>query len=232
MDDSLSKLKQNVLKANIELVKQGLVVSTFGNASGITQDRRFVVIKPSGVDYSALKPEDLVVTDLEGNVVEGTLRPSSDLATHLVLYRSFPQIKGVAHTHSRFATSWAQAGLEIPCFGTTHADYFHGPVPVTAPMQPHEIENEYERNTGHVIVRRFAELDPTKFPSVLVSGHGPFSWGPSAREAAHTAVLLEEIARIALYTVSLNPDATPISSTLLDKHFLRKHGPGAYYGQT
>ena len=231
MHDSLSELKQEVLEANLELVRQGLGVSTFGNASGITQDRKFVVIKPSGVDYYALKSEDLVVTDLEGNVVEGTLRPSSDLPTHLVLYRSFPQVGGVAHTHSRFATSWAQAGLEIPCFGTTHADYFHGPVPVTAPMQTHEIENDYERNTGNVIARRFADLDPSRFPSVLVSGHGPFSWGPSAGEAAHTAVLLEEIARIALHTVSLNPDASPISTVLLDEHFLRKHGPEAYYGQ-
>ena len=231
MDDSLRKLKQEVLEANHELVQKGLVVSTFGNASGITRDRKFVVIKPSGVDYSALTSADLVVTDLEGNLVEGPLRPSSDLPTHLVLYRSFPMVGGVAHTHSRFATSWAQAGLEIPCFGTTHADYFHGPVPVTESMQPHEIEEEYERNTGNVIVRRFADLDPTEFPSVLVSGHGPFSWGPSAREAAHTAVVLEEIARIALYTVRLNPKAAPISSTLLDKHFCRKHGPQAYYGQ-
>ena len=231
MDDSWRKLKQGVFEANLELVQKGLVVSTFGNASGITRDRKYVVIKPSGVDYNALTVEDLVVTDLEGNLVEGTLRPSSDLPTHLILYRSFPKVGGVAHTHSTFATSWAQAGLEIPCFGTTHADYFHGPVPVTESMKADEIEEEYERNTGKVIVRRFADLDPAKFPSVLVSGHGPFSWGSSAPEAAHTAVLLEEIARIALYTVRLNPEAAPISSTLLDKHFLRKHGPEAYYGQ-
>lgn len=231
MGSPLIKLRKEVLEANTELVQQGLVVSTFGNASGISQDRKHVVIKPSGVDYSELTAADLVVTDLEGNVIEGRLRPSSDLPTHLVLYRSFPHVGGVAHTHSRFATSWAQAGLEIPCYGTTHADYFYGPVPVTEPMQPAEIEDQYEKETGEVIVRRFADLDPSTFPSVLVSGHGPFCWGPSAREATQTAVLLEEIARIAFYTVLLNPEAKPISSALLDKHFLRKHGPDAYYGQ-
>lgn len=231
MSESLSELKQQVLEANLELVRQGLVISTFGNASGISKDRKRVVIKPSGVEYSDLRSSNLVVTDLEGNVIEGSLRPSSDLPTHLILYNAFPRIGGVAHTHSTFATSWAQAGLEIPCFGTTHADYFHGPVPVTAPMQPHEIENEYERNTGEVIVRRFTKLDPMEFPSVLVSGHGPFSWGPSAVEAAHTAVLLEEIARMSLYTLQLNQEALPISPALLGKHFLRKHGPDAYCGQ-
>ncbi|MFQ5929011.1 MAG: L-ribulose-5-phosphate 4-epimerase [Acidobacteriota bacterium] len=227
----LEDLREEVLQANLELVRQGLVVDTFGNASGISRKEGLVVIKPSGVDYESLKAQDLVVTDLEGQMVEGDLRPSSDLATHLMLYRSLAQLGGVVHTHSRYATAWAQAGREIPALGTTHADYFYGPVPVTEWMEAHEIEQDYELNTGCVIVRRFAELDPESMPAVLVAGHGPFCWGASAREAAHVAVLLEEVARMAYYTVTLNSAATSISQALLDKHFLRKHGPGAYYGQ-
>jgi len=231
MAGNVAQLREEVLEANLELVRQGLVVSTFGNASGVLRDDGLVAIKPSGIDYHALRAEDLVITDLEGIVVEGTLQPSSDLATHLVLYRAFPTIGGVTHTHSRFATAWAQSGLEIPCLGTTHADYFHGSVPITDPMSNNEIETDYEMNTGRVILRRFEDLDPVAFPGVLVAGHGPFCWGPGAQESAHLAVLMEEIARIAYYTVTLNSDTQPISQSLLDKHFLRKHGPKAYYGQ-
>jgi L-ribulose-5-phosphate 4-epimerase len=229
---ALQQLRQEVYEANLELVRRGLVTYTFGNASGILRAEGLVAIKPSGVPYEKLRPDDLVVVRIDGSPVEGELRPSSDLATHLVLYRAFPSIGGVVHTHSSFATSWAQAGREIPCFGTTHADYFHGPVPVTPPMESPEIEGEYEKNTGDVIVRRFAALDPDRFPAVLVNGHAPFCWGPSPSEAAHTAVILEEIARMAYYTVTLNAAAEPISQTLHDRHFLRKHGPGSYYGQT
>jgi L-ribulose-5-phosphate 4-epimerase len=231
MNPNLSNLKEQVFEANLELVKQGLVTSTFGNASGLLAEENLAVIKPSGVDYGELTPEMLVVTDLHGNIVEGKLRPSSDLPTHLVLYRSFPGIGGAVHTHSRYATAWAQAGREIPCLGTTHADYFHGPVPLTDWMTEEEIADAYEENTGHVIVRRFSKIDPRSFPSVLVAGHGPFCWGKDVSDAVHHAVLLEEIARIAQLTVSLNPGVQPIPKALLDKHFLRKHGPGAYYGQ-
>ncbi len=227
----LEALRQQVLEANLELVRQGLVVGTFGNASACAREEGLVVIKPSGVSYDALRPRDLVVTDLEGRIVEGVLNPSSDLPTHLVLYKSFPAVGGVAHTHSRFATAWAQAGKEIPCYGTTHADYIHGSVPVTEPMKPSEIASDYELNTGCVIVRRFGNLNAETVPAVLVNGHGPFCWGPSAQAAAHMAVLLEEIARVAYYTVTLNHAAAPISKVLHDKHFLRKHGPSAYYGQ-
>lgn len=227
----LEQLRQEVLEANRELVRQGLVIHTFGNASAVSRTDGLVVIKPSGVAYDSLQPDNMVVTDLEGKIVEGDLNPSSDLPTHLVLYRAFPQVGGIVHTHSRYATAWAQAGREIPCFGTTHADYFPGSVPVTAPMERDEIERDYEVNTGHVIVRRFADLDPGQVSAVLVAGHGPFCWGTTARAAAHTASLLEEIARIAFYTTALNPSAGPISQGLLDRHFLRKHGPDAYYGQ-
>lgn len=227
----LESLRNEVCEANLELARRGLAVYTFGNASGIARDRGLVAIKPSGVPYDTLKPADLVITDLDGRVVEGTLRPSSDLATHLVLYRAFPAIGGVVHTHSRNATAWAQACREIPCFGTTHADYFYGPVPVTACLAREHIAGDYEQRTGDAIVERFRGLDPTQMPAALVACHGPFCWGADAAQAAHHAVILEEIATMAYQTVVLNTAARPISPHLLDKHFLRKHGPGAYYGQ-
>jgi L-ribulose-5-phosphate 4-epimerase len=227
----LEPLRAEVFEANQDLVRRGLVFQSFGNASGIARGEGLVVIKPSGVAYEDLTPEMLVVTDLDGRVMEGSLRPSSDLPTHLALYRAFAEIGGVAHTHSRCATAWAQAGREIPCFGTTHADYFHGAVPLTAPMESSEIESDYEWNTGQAIVKRFAGLDPASLPAVLVHGHGPFSWGASAGDAARMAAVVEEIATIACHTVAINPTAGPISDALRDKHFFRKHGPGAYYGQ-
>ena len=227
----LETLREEVLEANLELVRRGLVLYTFGNASGISRERGLIIIKPSGKPYETMKPEDLVAVDLDGNVVEGSLHPSSDLPTHLVLYKAFPAIGGVAHTHSRFATSWAQAQRDIPCLGTTHADYFHGPVPVTKPLRPSEIRSAYELNTGHAIVRRFAKLDPMHFPGVLVSGHAPFCWGSTPAEAAHNAVVVEEIAAMALHAIRANPRIRSISKQLLDKHFFRKHGSGAYYGQ-
>ncbi len=227
----LEDLRKQVLDANLELVRQGLVLYTFGNASGISRAEGLVAIKPSGVPYETMHPEDLVITDLAGRVVEGRLRPSSDLDTHLELYRSFPGIGGVVHTHSRFATVWAQARQEIPCLGTTHADYFRGAVPVTETMSGAEIESGYELNTGKAIVRRFANLDPAEFPAVLVAGHGPFCWGRTAHDAAHTAVVLETIAHMAYQTVTLNQSAASLDRTLVDKHFLRKHGAKATYGQ-
>jgi len=227
----LTSLREEVLEANLELVRRGLVLYTFGNASGIARDEGLVVIKPSGVPYETMKPVDLVVVDLDGKVVEGSLRPSSDLPTHLILYKAFPGIGGVAHTHSRAATSWAQAQREIPCFGTTHADYFHGPVPVTKPLTTAQIRSDYEANTGHAIVRRFAKLDPFHAPAVLVAGHAPFCWGKTPEEAAHIAVVLEEIAAMASQTLVANPKARPISKYLQQKHFFRKHGGTAYYGQ-
>jgi L-ribulose-5-phosphate 4-epimerase len=227
----LQALREQVVEANLELLRRGLVIYTFGNASGISREDGLVFIKPSGVPFEDLKPENLVVTDLAGHVVEGGLRPSSDLPTHVKLYRDFPHIGGIVHTHSSYATCWAQAGREIPCFGTTHADYFYGSIPVTGEMDPGEIESAYEENTGGAIVERFRDLDPAQMPAVLVRGHGPFCWGGSPLKAAQNAVLLEEVAKIAYRTVALNPSAPAISSALLDKHFLRKHGPGAYYGQ-
>jgi L-ribulose-5-phosphate 4-epimerase len=227
----LKDLREEVLEANLELVRRGLVLYTFGNASGIARDEGLVVIKASGVPYDKMKPEDLVVTDLHGKVVEGSLRPSSDLPTHLILYREFAAIGGIAHTHSRAATSWAQAQREIPCFGTTHADYFRGPIPVTKPLQPSQIRADYEANTGLAIVRRFAKLDPLHAPAVLVAGHAPFCWGTTPAEAAHIAVIVEEIAAMASQTIAANPRARCISQHLHDKHFRRKHGRDAYYGQ-
>jgi len=227
----LESLRAEVCEANLEVVRRGLVLYTFGNASGVSRREGLVVIKPSGVAYDTLRPEDLVITDLDGRTVEGNLKPSSDLPTHLALYRAFPAIGGVVHTHSRYATAWAQAGREIPCLGTTHADYFHGPVPVTEVMRPDEIESDYEWNTGKVILRRFAGLDPMAKPGVLVAGHAPFAWGSTPAEAAHNAVALEEIACLAYHALTINPAASAISDALRDKHFLRKHGPNAYYGQ-
>ena len=227
----LEQLKEQVLEANLEIVRRGLVLYTFGNASGIDRQSGLVAIKPSGVPYEAMKASDFVVTDLDGKIVEGKLRPSSDLATHLALYRAFPAIGGVVHTHSRAATVWAQAGREIPCLGTTHADYFYGSIPVVGPLTGEEIRGEYELNTGLAIVRRFAGIDPLWMPAVLVAGHAPFAWGKDAAEAAYTAVVLEEVAELAWRTCALNPSVRPIAQEVLDKHFSRKHGPNAYYGQ-
>jgi L-ribulose-5-phosphate 4-epimerase len=228
---TIALLRAEVLEANLELVRHGLVVHAFGNVSAIDRDSGRVVIKPSGVPYEELEADALSITDLEGRVVEGPFRPSSDLPTHLALYKAFPGIGAVVHTHSRYATIWAQAGQELPCLGTTHADYFRGAVPITGAMTAGEILTAYEWNTGQAIVRRFASLDPMEIPAVLVHGHGPFCWAKSARSAADLAVILEEVACTAWHTLALNPGAQPLAEELRDKHFFRKHGPGAYYGQ-
>src|ERR1700689_4167019 len=214
----LQRLREQVLEANLELVRQGLVLYTFGNASGISRAEGLVVIKPSGVPYKDMRPDHLVVTDLDGNVVDGHLRPSSDLPTHLVLYNQFPEIGGIAHTHSEYATAWAQARKPIPCFGTTHADYFHGPVPVTAEMSDEEIVKDYEKNTGHVIVRSIEQTGPSATPGVLVANHGPFAWGKDAESAAHNAAILEAIARMAYFTLGTNSAAHPAGTALHHKH--------------
>ena len=227
----LKTLREEVLDANLELVRRGLVLYTFGNASGIDRSKGLVAIKPSGVPYEDLKPEHMVVCDLGGKIIDGKLRPSSDLPTHLELYRNFPNVGGVAHTHSEFATAWAQAETPIPCFGTTHADYFHGPVPVTDRLTSAEIAGDYELETGTAICRTFSKLDADAVPAVLVAGHAPFCWGPTASAAAHNAVILEYVARMASHTVSINAESRPIARELHDKHFLRKHGRNAYYGQ-
>ncbi len=227
----LQSLREEVLEANLELVRRGLVVDTFGNASGISREQRRIVIKPSGVPYGKLKTADMVVTDLDGRVVEGKLRPSSDLPTHVALYRAFSRIGGIAHTHSRHATSWAQAAREIPCLGTTHADYFRGAIPVTRSLTRSEIEKEYEWNTGRVIVERFKGADPLEMRAVLVAGHAPFCWAATPREAAHLAWMLEELAHMACMTLTINSSSESLGADLRDKHFLRKHGPNAYYGQ-
>ena len=227
----LAALREEVLEANLELVRKGLVLYTFGNASGIDREEGLVAIKPSGVPYEKLKPADLVITDLDGSIVDGALRPSSDLPTHVLLYKKFPSIGGVAHTHSEFATSWAQAGRPIPCLGTTHADSFHGPVPVTEHLSDEEVDGDYERNTGAAICRAFQNIDPESVPAVLARGHGPFCWGPDATTAAHNAVILEAVARMAFYTVALAEECRLLPHALQDKHFLRKHGSKAYYGQ-
>ena len=227
----LMTLREEVLEANLELVRRGLVLYTFGNASGLDRNEGLVAIKPSGVPYEELKPEHMVISDLEGVVVEGKLRPSSDLPTHVELYKCFPNIGGVAHTHSEFATAWAQAETPIPCFGTTHADYFHGPVPVTERLTTGEITGEYERETGRAICRAFSNLNPDSVPAVLVAGHAPFCWGPTAASAAHNAVVLEYVARMASHTLLINAESRPLGRELHDKHFLRKHGSNAYYGQ-
>lgn len=227
----LKALREEVLDANLELVRRGLVLYTFGNASGIDRRKGLVAIKPSGVPYEKLTAAKMVISDLQGRVVEGNLRPSSDLSTHLELYKHFPNIGGVAHTHSEFATAWAQAERAIPCFGTTHADYFHGSVPVTERLSASAIAGDYEQETGGAICRRFAELDADAIPAVLVAGHAPFCWGPSPAEAAYNAVILEYVARMAYYTLSINAETRPLARELHDKHFLRKHGRNAYYGQ-
>jgi L-ribulose-5-phosphate 4-epimerase len=227
----LEALRSEVLEANLEVVKRGLVLYTFGNASAISRAEGLVVIKPSGVPYDEMRPEHMVITDLNGKVVEGKLKPSSDVETHVLLYQAFPQIGGVVHTHSQNATAWAQSGRDIPCFGTTHADYFHGPVPVTDRLTDEEIQGAYEANTGHAIIRRMKGLDPLAYPGILVNGHAPFCWGKNAMQAAQHAVILEEIATMAWKTVDINPQAKPVSQALLDRHHFRKHGPGATYGQ-
>ena len=227
----LKSLRQEVLHANLELVRRGLVIYTFGNASGIDRKEGLIAIKPSGVPYEDLKPEHMVVCDLSGAVIEGDLRPSSDLATHVELYKQFPEIGGVAHTHSEFATAWAQAEKPIPCFGTTHADYFHGSVPVTERLKAPEIAGDYELETGKAICRTFANHDPDSIPAVLVAGHAPFCWGRTAAEAAHNAVILEYVAKMAYRTLLINAETSSLGRELHDKHFLRKHGRNAYYGQ-
>jgi L-ribulose-5-phosphate 4-epimerase len=229
--DKLLPLKTEVLEANLDLVKAGLVLFTFGNASGIDRESGRIVIKPSGVDYDKLKPEHMVVVSLDGQVEPGSLKPSSDLDTHLHLYREFATIGAVVHTHSMYATSWAQAGREIPPFGTTHADYFHGPVPVTEELTDDEIEGDYVLNTGYAITRRFQGLDPLAVPSVLVRGHAPFCWGRTPHDAAHNAIVLENVAQMAYQTILLNAAEKGVSQALLDRHHFRKHGPKATYGQ-
>lgn len=227
----LEILKSQVYDANIMLVKHGLVTLTWGNASGIDRETGLVVIKPSGVSYDSMRPENMVVVDLFGNIVEGDFKPSSDTPTHLKLYNAFKDIGGVVHTHSRMAVSFAQAGLPIPALGTTHADNFYGDIPCTRMLAPDEISGDYEAETGTVIIEAFNGIDPVSIPGVLVYSHGPFTWGGDAIDAAHNAVVLEEVAYMAFHTLNLRPDVEVISSELLDKHYLRKHGSGAYYGQ-
>ena len=229
----LEELKKKVYEANMELPRRGLITYTWGNVSGIDRDTGYFVIKPSGVDYDKLRPEDMVVMDLEGNRIEGTLNPSSDTPTHLELYKKYPEIGGVVHTHSPEATSWAQAGRDIPLYGTTHADYFYGPIPCARSLTPEEIGGEYERNTGLVIIETFEQigLNPMHTPGVLCTNHGPVTWGKDAAEAVHNAVVLEEVASMAIRTELLNPQVQPAPDSIRDKHFFRKHGENAYYGQ-
>ena len=226
----LEELKEKVCRANLDLVRHGLVIFTWGNVSAIDRQSGLVVIKPSGVSYDNMKPSDMVVVDLDGKVVEGDLDPSSDTPTHLVLYKAFPEIGGVVHTHSTYATAWAQAGIDLPNIGTTHADYFHDAVPCTADMSRPQVEGEYELETGNVIVERFKGLNPVHTPGVLVKNHGPFTWGKDAFEAVHNAVVLEQVAKMAFISFSVNPSLT-MNPLLVEKHFSRKHGPNAYYGQ-
>ena len=229
----LKKLKHAVYEANMELPRRGLVTYTWGNVSGIDRERGLVVIKPSGVSYDELTPDDLVVLDLDGKVVDGELNPSSDTKTHLELYKAFPEIGGIVHTHSPYAVGWAQAGQDIPAYGTTHADYFYGPVPCCRSLTEQEVEEDYERNTGLVIVETFRqrELNPVHVPGAICRNHGPFTWGKDAAQAVYHAVVLEEVAKMAVYTRQIVPDAEPAPQHVLDKHFMRKHGPNAYYGQ-
>lgn len=228
----LDQLKRDVCRTNLDLVQEGLVIQTWGNVSGIDRNRGLVVIKPSGVPYDRMKPADMVVVSLKtGKVVEGSLKPSSDTPTHLVLYRAFPEIGGVVHTHSLYATAWAQARKQIPAYGTTQADYWYGEVPCTRALTPREIKNDYETNTGRVIVESFKKLNSLEHPAVLVAGHGPFTWGRDADDAVHNAVVLEFVARLASETLRINLKVKPMESVLLQKHFLRKHGKNAYYGQ-
>lgn len=227
----LEELKKQVYEANMELVKRNLVVYTWGNVSGIDRESGYFVIKPSGVEYDTLKPEDMVVMDLEGNKIEGEYKPSSDTATHLELYKAFPEIGGVVHTHSPWATSWAQAGRSVPCYGTTHADYFYGSIPCTRNLTKDEIETDYEKNTGLVIIETFKDLNPVYVPAVLCMNHGPFTWGKDAKEAVYHAVVLEEVSKMAAQTEMMNSHVGPAPDTIKEKHFMRKHGKNAYYGQ-
>lgn len=229
----LEKLKEEVLKANLLLPRHGLVTFTWGNVSGIDREAGLVVIKPSGVDYDGMSADDMVVVDLNGNRAEGKWKPSSDTATHLALYQAFPALGGIVHTHSRWATSFAQAGRGIPAFGTTQGDYFYGEIPCTRKMTPTEIAGEYELETGNVIIETFKSrgIDPAQVPAVLVHSHGPFTWGTDAMNAVHNAVVLEEVAFMAFHAMALTPGLPPMQQELLDKHYLRKHGASAYYGQ-
>lgn len=230
MDQIILKLRQSVLQANLALVEEGLVKLTWGNVSGIDRNRGLVVIKPSGVAYADMKPDDMVVMDLDGKLIDSKLKPSSDTPTHLLLYHVFPEINGIVHTHSTWATSWAQACREIPCLGTTHADHFYGPVPCTRLLTREEINGDYELATGHVIREAFTLLNPMEVPGVLVAEHGPFTWGATVAEAVKHAIILEEIAKMAFRTVVLGKQH-PVQSAILEKHYSRKHGPDAYYGQ-
>jgi len=225
------ELKKTVCDANIELQRQKLVIYSFGNVSGINRQAGVIAIKPSGVSYDELTPDKIVLLDLDANIIEGELKPSSDTPTHLELYKNFKAIGGICHTHSPSATMWAQACREVPCFGTTHADYFYGSIPVTEAMTKDQIQSDYELNTGKSIVRRLANMDPMKMPGVLVANHGPFTWGKTPADAVESMVALEQIATMALGTITINPSQSPISKVLLDKHYLRKHGKNAYYGQ-
>ena len=226
----LESLKSEVFKANLDLVKHGLVIFTWGNVSAIDRATGLVVIKPSGVSYEEMKADDMVVVDLEGKIVEGKMKPSSDTATHLALYRAFLTIGGIVHTHSTYATSWAQAGMDLPNIGTTHSDYFSDAIPCTRDMTQPEVEGEYELETGNVIIERFKGMNPDFIPGVLVKNHGPFAWGKNAHDAVHNAVVMEQVAKMAYISYGVNPDLT-MSNHLIKKHFYRKHGPGAYYGQ-
>lgn len=229
----LESLKQAVYEANMELPKRGLVTYTWGNVSGIERETGYVVIKPSGVNYEDLTPDQLVVLDLDGHIIEGDLNPSSDTKTHLELYKAYPELGGIVHTHSPHAVAWAQAGRDIPCYGTTHADYFYGPVPCARCLTTEEVDEDYERNTGKVIIETFTgrQLNPVHVPGVICHSHGPFTWGKNAAQAVYHAVVLEEVAKMAMYTVTIKPDAAPAPQHVQDKHFMRKHGPNAYYGQ-
>ena len=227
----LRELREEVLAANLQLPKLGLVSYTWGNVSGICRKRGLVAIMPSGVSYTDMKADDIVIVDLQGEVAYGELRPSSDTATHLSLYNAWPNVGGIVHTHSTYATMWAQARRAIPCFGTTHADYFYGEIPCTRPLSAAEIEGAYEKETGHVILEAFRDRDPMDMPAVLVGQHGPFTWGKDPADAVEKSAVLEQIALMALGTLALSPDTESVPQVLLDKHFLRKHGQGAYYGQ-
>ena len=228
----LEKLREEVLAANLALPKHGLVTFTWGNVSGIDREQGLVVIKPSGVNYEEMQASDMVVVDLHGKVLEGRLRPSSDTPTHLALYRQYASVGGIVHTHSTHATAWAQAGRAIPAFGTTHADYFYGEIPCSRPLTKAEVDDAYEANTGAVLIETIGARNPLEMPGILVSEHAPFAWGKTADDAVHNAVVLEEVARMALFTVMLSPQQTAIADHLLDKHYLRKHGANAYYGQS